>query len=272
MKRNLPLREFIYINKERLEDFVSPMLGGMPYEQRETSHENGAQTELGVDVQIASVKRVGSREGLSWEELRRATPASLFELLVQILRENDALQDLTAFDEAIWSQLEEEEFILAPCEVQLSALDRLFELIQRFGKMVSAISPEKLDEAAQVLQYVDALSGEQTTTNVRMCPVGAPSRRHAFVASLDADNIRSSKAALEGRFQVLGRVQQKLSRGETFELFNLLPQGIKLPRDQLKQLIAHFSNMPSMLGDPPKMEDLRVSYPAIILTPVAIFR
>ena len=273
MTPNLPIREFAYVNKDRLEDFLSPLLGGMPYEHRETSDEQSARLDAQAGAQVAGIKRTGGQTTLSWEELRRATPASLFELLYQALMEQEAIQELGAFDDSIWQQVRPGEFVLSQCHVQLSALERLFNLVSQFAKMMSAVSPEDVEQpdVQQVLQYLSILTEGQESVNVRATPIGAPSEGHIFVASLDKSHMRVNASELEGEFQVLGRVRQKLARDETFEVFSLVP-GVQFPRDELSELIEKFSEMPAMLGPAPTMEDLQVTYPAIVLTPVALFR
>ena len=58
---------------------------------------------------------------------------------------------------------------------------------------------------------------------------------------------------------------------QVFELFSLVPEGVGLTTEQVRDLLSSFKNMPTSLGSQPTMKDLRVSYPAVILTAVAIF-
>ncbi|MDO8613897.1 MAG: hypothetical protein Q7R32_13925 [Dehalococcoidia bacterium] len=274
MTADLPIREFAFVDKERLEDFLSPLLGGMPFQQRETSEEDGARTTAGLDVKLASVQRIGDKQRASWEEIRNATPASLFDVLVQELRQRGAIQELTAFDAEIWEQLAEGEFVLAPCQVQFSALERLFDMFQTYSQMMAILSPQDVaqTDVKRMLDYLNLLSEQQDSVNIRCIPSGGPSQRHIFVGSLDKRHVRVSKTTLEGKFQVFGRVQHKLARSESFDLFSLMPPGLRLSREQLRDLLGRFSDTPAVLGAAPRMEDLRVSYPAIVVTMVAVFR
>ena len=270
---DLPIREFAYLDRERLEDFLSALIGGLPIESKEGSARDDAQVDTGVDVGAASVRRLGGRSHLTWEELRKATPASLFEELIEQLRARSAIQLLDAFDVAIWQGLEAGEFIDASIGVAPSALENLFDLIRRLKGFIDLFGSSETDTQtmSQVMQYLTLLGNDKDAMNVRLIPAGGPGPRCVFVASLNDDHIRANKSALAGEFRVFGRIQRKLSKGERFELFSLMP-GLQLSATQLREFITKLGDLPPQLGRAPTVNDLQVSHPAIVLTPVALYR
>lgn len=271
---DLPIREFAYLDRERLEDFLSALVGGLPTESKESAADEDPAVDAEASLKVASLRRLGGRSRFSWEELRKATPASLFEALYRELEERTAIQNLDAFDGAVWEDISTGEFVDAPCRIELSALERLFDLFQRLKGFMDVLVPGQSADTntQQMMQYLDLLAEDQDSINLRLVPIGGPSGRHVFVASLNKAHIRVNKSSLPGQFRVFGRVQQKLAKGETFELYSLLPQGFAVGRDQLRQLLSKFADMPAQLGKAPTMDDLRVSYPAMVLTPVAVYR
>jgi len=54
-------------------------------------------------------------------------------------------------------------------------------------------------------------------------------------------------------------------------IFTCLP-GLQFSRKDLRDLLKNFKDMPPMLGKAPKIEDLQVGYPVIIITPIALYR
>jgi hypothetical protein len=88
---------------------------------------------------------------------------------------------------------------------------------------------------------------------------------------LPSKNIRVTKQELNGEYTVLCRVKKILKKNEKFELFSLIP-GFKMDREMIKDFIKSFRNMPKILGNPPKVGDLQVWYPAMVVTPIAIYR
>jgi hypothetical protein len=268
----LPIREFAYFEREKVEDFTSALLGGLPDERKEITTEKPYEIggSLGVDSTKLSIKK-GSRE-LTREELLKATDASLFERLHSVLEQTDMIKLVKAPDIQQWDALKEQEFIEVQARVVFSALEKIFDIIRNFAPFLETFAPEEVQkqDTKNIFKFVQLY--EQKVCNVRIVPLKAQTEKLIFVTTLNKEKIRTSKEELIDEYTVFGRIKHKLSKNETFELFNLLPGGVKLPREQIQEFLLIFKDMPSVLGTPPKMQDLRISYPAIILTPIAIYR
>jgi hypothetical protein len=133
-------------------------------------------------------------------------------------------------------------------------------------------APEQVNpETKRMMLGFQALSQKSQNEgyNVKITLPGNPSFK--FVAFLPLKNMKVSKQEIAGELYILCRVKTKLRRNETFELFSIIP-GLKMNREMLRDLIKQFQDMPTILGMPPKMEDLRISYPAMVVTPIAIYR
>lgn len=271
-KLRLPIREFVYFDREKVEDFVSASLGGLPEESKETAIDKSAQVSGGIDLKVVEIERKGGTREASWEEIRKATPASLFEHLHSLLAEEKMIQVVDASDAQHFDILQVGEFVEFHGRVELSALEVLFDMIRNLAPFMEIFSPEQAQDpdTKNVFKFVELF--QQKSYNIRIVPLGAQTEKLAFVASLQKEKTRASKEELVDEYTVFGRVKRKLARNETFELFSLLPGGIKLPRKQIRELLPSFKDISAFLGPAPKMEDLRVSYPAIILTPIAIYR
>jgi hypothetical protein len=275
----LPIREFVYLDRQKVEDFVSALLAGLPLERTEvaTSKPSEVTGSIGVSSTKISLKK-GSRE-LTREELVKATDASLFEQLHQILEMEKRVKKLEAFSVESWEHLGVGEFIEVKAKVELSALEKVFDLMKWIKEMES-IFPDKTKSksAAQrqgwqsLIKYLDMLSEERETYNIRITPIIVPSEEFLFGASLPRTNTRVTKEELPDEYTVFGRVRRKLIKGEKFPLFHLFPLGIQLPEQDIDSFLDVFKDVTTLLGSPVGKEDLQISYPAIILTPVAIFR
>jgi len=275
----LPIREFVYLDRQKVEDFVSDLLTGLPVERTEVA--TSKPSEVGGNIGFAgtgiSLKK-GSKE-LTKEELMKATDVSLFKQLYQILEMEKRVKKLESFGIESWEQLGVGEFIEIKAEVELSALEKVFDLM-KWIKDMELISPAKAKSKNAVqrqgweflIKYLDMLSGERETYNIRITPIIAPAEEFLFGASLPRTNIRAIKEELAGEYTVFGRIQRKLAQGEKFSLFHLFPLGIQLPEQDIDSFLDAFKEVTTLLGSPVRKEDLQISYPAIILTPVAIFR
>jgi len=269
----LPIREFAYLDRGRLEDFLSPLVGGLPYEAKEGLGQEDARIDAEANLKVISLGRKGGQARLSWEELRRATPASLFDAFFRELDQRGAVRPLDTFSNDVWEQIRVGEFVDIPCNVEFSSMESLFDLVASIKDLLELLAPDQLEDPSsrQMVAYLDLINRSRDSYNVRLLPAGAPTNRHILVASLDKQHVRVNKSGLSGPYRVFGRAQQRLEKGTTFELFSFVP-GFKLGREELRQLLAGFRHMPPQLGRPPQLEDLRVSHPAMVLTVVALYR
>lgn len=272
IKDKLPFREFLYVDRGRIEDFVSAAVGGLPQQRSESSRNSTPRVDLEADVKVLKGRRTGGQRDIGSEEIRKATHASLFEMLHRMLLANEMLHSPGETGKA-WDEIEAGEFVEIECLVELSGLERLLDLIRRFHRFMSVVSPGQVQDPQwqQIVQYLDALDEERDSYNVRLTPL-EQAKGLTLVASLAKRHLRGDKAELDDNYTVLGRVQRKLQPGTTVELFNLLPEGFRLSAEDVRPFLRSFENMPPQLGKPPTMDDLRVSFPAIILTPIAIYR
>lgn len=270
----LPIREFVYFDREKVEDFVSALLAGLPVERTEGSASKPLQVDGGIGYAGTGIRfKKGSRE-LTREELIRETDASLFQTLHSILEKRGVIKKVDGFDTQTWEQLKAGQFIEIESDVELSALESLFDIIRNLEPWLERFASEQSQSPKwrEFFEYLHMLDKQRDTYAICAIPSGAPSGGFTFVASLSKVKMRAAKEELVNKYFVFGRVQRKLDKNETFELTSLMPRGIQLPGQQLRDLVKGFEDMPSLLGRAPTMNDLRVSYPAVILTPVAIFR
>ena len=94
-----------------------------------------------------------------------------------------------------------------------------------------------------------------------------------IVASLRRDMLRKPLRELADDYSVLCRVTRVLKARERHDLFEL---PMKLDDEKIDSLLESFRNMPpeskAILGGDITREDIQVTYPAIIVTPIAIYR
>src|SRR3990172_1558126 len=133
---NLPFREFAYLDREKVEDFLSALIGGLPTERTDSGASQSSALDAGVITPLGSIGRRGGSQQITWEEMRQATPASLFQELYRQLQDHGTLQILNAFDEAIWEQIGAGEFVECECKIGLSAVEELLDLFQKISQFM----------------------------------------------------------------------------------------------------------------------------------------
>jgi len=272
---SLPIREFIYFDRQKVEDFVSSCEGGLVQKRRKARKERNPIWQVGIEWAIKAERTSKAKEA-SLEEISSATPASLFERLHHILEEGQRIQKLDSFDDLAWEQLQAGGFVEVRATIEFSAFERLLSLMRNIIDIISESDiPQRQKYDPQITRYIKRLLETQTAHTIRIIPHGAPSK-YAFVASIAKDNLRTPKEELSMvELLVLGRIRYRLESGRKAQIFSLIPGDLplQLGEEEIAKLLASFKgkNFPAILGSPPKREDLQVSYPAIVLAPIAIY-
>jgi hypothetical protein len=271
----LPIREFIYFDRQKVEDFVSSCEGGLLESKREARTERTPRWKVGFEWKLKA-ERMSKTKEASLEEISSATPASLFERLHHILEEGQLIQKLDSFDELTWEQLQVGRFVEVRATIEFSAFERLLNLMKYIFDIISESDlPQRQRYDPRITRYIERLLEAQTAYTIRIIPYSAPSK-YAFVASIAKGNLRTPKEELTMvETLVFGRIRYKLEAGKKAQIFSLMPGDfpLQLGEEEIDKLLAPFKEkgFPAILGSPPKREDLQVSYPAIVLAPIAIY-
>ena len=271
--QKIPLREFAYFDRQKIEDFLSGIEDGLIRESMETQRKHGK--EVKGEAGIKGILSVGGTTGYGENELQRlrtSTDASLFQRLYTYLNEQRMISFIESINEEAWEQIEVGEILDIKANIELSALDNLIDTVTRVMTFFEKISPEKMDrKTKEVIVGFQMLSQESSKEglNIKITTIKTP--KFKFVATLPSKNIRVTKQELNGEYNVLCRVKKILKKNERVELFSFIP-GFRMDREMIKDIIKSFRDMPKILGKPPKVGDLQVGYPAMVVTPIAIYR
>jgi len=269
MTRNkIILREFAYFDRQKIEDFISSIEDGLIREIKETTREIDA--ELKAKMGIPGVVEVGGglgSKGSEIQELKLSTDASLFQRLYTYFISNKSITSIKEINKELWDKIENGDIIEIFGEVELSTMENVIDLLTMLLPYMRKQAATK--ESKKGIQSLEIISSSKAGVNIR---ISLENRSYKFVASLPNEKIRVTKQELNSTYTVLCRVQRKLNPGESFDLFSLIP-GLKLPRKQIRTLVKSFpTNIQPFIEKPITIEDFRISHPAMIVTPIAIYR
>jgi hypothetical protein len=263
------LREFAYFDRQKVEDFLSSIENGLTKETTEVKHE--AVAGIGGEVGIPGLVKLGAafeHKGNRLQELKTATDASLFQRLYVYLSECKLIRRLRITDEKIWTELQDKEMLELDGQIEPSPVQILFEIMKSIISLPENPTSSKRTQPGneEILRLVLT---SRDSANIRIM---LDSGDCFFVASLSRDKMRISLHELGAKFSVLCRIQRKMRKGETFDVFSLMP-GVRFPRDVIEKFVATLPPiLEPMLGRRINVEDFTVTYPAILVTPVAIYR
>jgi hypothetical protein len=268
------LREFIYYDREKIEDFLSGIEDGLVKEEIETLREHGAKYK--AEGGIRPLITVGGEKGYAENELQKlktSTDASLFQKLHVLLNQNNMINSFESIDQEGWDQISTGDILEIEADIEFSGLSvllsKIFKLMTFMEQVgLDADNDPKSREAIAGFNMINKLSSEEGL-NIKVTPVNSP--EYKFVGVLPKENIKGNKQELIGRYKVMCRVQKILNDGDSIELFKLIP-GIEMDKGMIEEFLMNFEDMPPELGEPPKLEDIQINSPAMTVTPIAIYR
>jgi hypothetical protein len=183
--------------------------------------------------------------------------------LEALLDEQDGIQHLDAFDDAIFTSLERGEVVRVESELNVSSLFQatemassvgpLVELMGAFGEAVDADTQEAISGLSQVGEVFKAVPAVAHA-------LGAP--RFKFICPCKRDYLREDLGALPGECVVVGTLQRRLKSSERYSLLDAI--GLSgLPREERRSMER---------GLKKSLPDAIVAAPAAIIEPLAIYR
>lgn len=264
------LRDFLFLDTQVMGDYLSALEGYQvegPIEQTESGQkESGGKVDLkaaGADAR--KVNKTETKKKLA------VTDAAQFQQLYDLLGDQDAVQYLEGFDADIWNQLERGEILEVQARIRLPRglmITRDVENISPLIDLMTLLGQDPLadDQTRIAFEGMRAVgrSIEDRPIPIIFEAISAP--KYTFVAHLPKKYIRRDIVELEGEATVFGKIQRILSKGESLEAFSLVPSitsAATFNRQQRRKMQKSAAA---------KQITEEVKGPAIVLTPVAVYR
>lgn len=259
------LRNFLYLDERLTSQYLAQLEGGtFDAEDQSVTEIRNRGAEAGAKVGPLNTK--GSK-GSSAEETSsrtmRQTPEGRYRRLEKLLDEEDAIQWLDAFDEAIWTKLERGEALRIESVVKVpvfytytemaAGFQPLMDLMQLFGEPVDDETQTAVAGMTQIGQTLKELS-------IVAHAAGTP--KYKFICPLKREFLREELGALEGECIVVGSLQRRLKPGEHYSILDDLGMG-RLPRAERRRIERDMKK---------ELPEVVISAPAALLSPLAVYR
>ena len=274
---NLRIPEFIYLDNQKVDMTLSWIEGSVPVKSR-SQKSNGSLTRGGGSIGFHSIISVqGGLESSSaeeQEEIKEQNEYSKFARLYQLLQERDGITSIEKFDEEVRKQLQRGQIIEIESYVTPSPIDMLFRLFSSIIPMIpnqNVSNPKDLDGTRAML----SLFQQGQRKGIDAFIVSEENSEYRFYTRLLLDKFKASTDELPNTLTTLGRVTKILTENDTDNLMSKYFGGMKLPKDSLQDFVSKFSDNPKiaqMFGDAPSLDDMLVKYPAVALSPIAMYR
>lgn len=265
------LRQFLYLNEDLLDQFLSQLEGGLYEEEARTSRastDKGVGGGLGGPVRAEARRSKGAEESLS--RTVRQTPSSKFDRLMSGLAASDGVRLIEDVpDDSAWSDLERSDILEIESRVSLPAVVSLLRAAQGLGSLLPVIqqlSDEPVgDQGVEALSAIQALA-EGAGSKVSVIAAVSATPRYRFVAQLEPAGLLSSLDEIEGEATVVAKLRRKLREGEQLATFEFFSGQSALPAEAREEFEKAFGEQEEFA------RDMFVTAPAALITPIAIFR
>lgn len=267
------LRQFLYMDRDLVREFLAQLEGGIYDESRETTTaggKRGVKANVGGGPVSAGVDRANSTQAES-EAVVKQTSASEFDRLYTRL-ESAGLQVYDVIDEKIDElPIRRKDIIEFDARLHVSGLQTVLDLASTFGQLLPLMeslsaTPDLDPDAVQSMQALAALGTVNRSIPIIATVPGECSLRIAL--ELKADGVQTDDWNTEAT--LILKVQRLLRPGDRHVVGDPFGGLMKmLPETQRHQLLASLkSEELSGLG----VGEAEIAYPGIVGTAIGIFR
>lgn len=271
-----------YLDSQEIDNLLASIEGGLVEQFRET-HTNvrAKRGEGGITLPATDIGVKGGLESMreeASEALKKTTPVSRLSALRKILLEQDYVRYINAVTQDLHDDLREGQLVEVHGEISASAFTtlaqwavELLEFGSRFGALLGN-SVQIDEETTQIIRWLEYVSSKGIPIYISAPRTPDVKRGFDFACNLSPEKLRTSPEDLQGTFNILARVKRVLAKNEICYLFEFIPGMSMLPGKKLKTFIKQMTKK-SGKGIPFELteKDLRLRYPTIILSPIAMY-
>jgi len=274
---NLRIPEFIYLDNQKVDMTLSWIEGGIPVRSRSQKSSTKSKSgggNLGFQGFIGAHGGLGSSSSEQQEEMSEQNEYSKFARLYRLLQERDGVTTIDKLDEKVHKKLQRGQIIEIESYVTLSPIDKLMGFLTRFIPLMPAEVTNN-DEDLATLQAVLSLFQQTERKEIEAFIVSEEHPEYRFYTRLLIDKFKASTDELPATLFIFGRIAKILSENETENLMSKYLGGLNIPEDSLLDLVGQISGDPEtaqMFGSVPSLDDVVVKYPAVALSPIALYR
>lgn len=276
-------REFLYLNYDTIVNSLSALESGKIDEiiqKANEAREGGFAGTLGAGpAELSGGKKKASQ--IEEELVRTRTIFSAFDAWYKYLKDADAIGTFESWDLSVREELSTGDTIEFEGRLTLSPVQQVLRMFINFAEQAETPGSvfqqkgEELRETKKVARMMQLWLGGKDAPNhysVYMAPYESVSPR--IVARLDETFMLSPKEGINGSYKVIGQVDEILREGDEVSAIRILRDVPPTPMETstIREALGVFIEPAKELGVEVDDEDFSVSYPAIVVRPIAVFR
>lgn len=254
------LREYLYLDRNRVEDFLSQLEGGVSDSTRSTETDAASSVDAGINFGVAKLGAKISAPVLSQEDLRRTTDVALFERLCSHL----GAKDLTRFGEEDSfnpAHVRQGDLFELECEVVVSGMAALTGIIREMQNLAPLMG-----ETLEGIEGISAFLGGDVPVRYLM------HEKVIAYSMLSPESLRGDRSDIDGECVALCRARKVVQAGKRVPLRKFA--GMKLTPQQIEKMFGdmNFSDDSTGINIEASASDFIAEGPSVVVTTVAIYR
>lgn len=271
-----------YLDSTEVDNMLASIEGGLVEQFVEQAKQvKGKKGEGGIGIPGTDVKVGGGLESAreeASEATKKPTPVSRLAALRKILVDGDYVRYINAASTELRDGLVEGELVEIRGEIRASAFGQWVGIFTEFlslGAQFSAVFGKALSvnpETEQQIRYLEYITSKGVPIYVTCPKHPEAAQGFEFASVLVPDNLKVVQDSLGGVYTLLGRVRKVLAHNEIVYLYDLVPGMSRLSRNEFKALMKTLSKISAPGFDLTITErDLRLKYPAVLISPIAMY-
>ena len=273
----MTLRSFIYIDEETVDDYLSQIEGGIlegPFTEESISADSkGGGFNVGIHP-FGAKANIDKSASYKTTQTIREMPASKFQRLYDALAKSKELHTYESLSTSAYSAIGRNEIAEFICSAQLPSWEKLLDQVEDIARLGEALKGWSVDndQVDNMLKQAESIKKvSPDSENLLLLAKVFASPDFAVFTKLRREYLKRDKKQLEGEITIFGKVVRKLTAGKKVDALRLVPridEINKLNRATRRQAEKKSTKVP----DSKTEYDVQIKYPAIEVTPVAIYR
>lgn len=267
----ITFRDFQYLNKKMLENYLSTV-NGYVEEKVDVTDTNTSQKSGKLGVSVVEGNLSSENTNTRTSERILTWPAQ-FQKLIEFLEKEASLKHIDLFDDEYWNQIRQGEIIEVHANIKLPQLIAQMDKLEEVSPLINLMQQLDMPGVSEMdNKTLLGISGVKEILDNKQVPINyqaISTPKYAFASLLERDCIETKISDLIGEAQIIGKVQRILTKGERYEIFNLIPdmQGLSTLNRKQRQALKSSKNK-----DAQDQFTASIIGPGILLLPLAIYR
>jgi len=292
------IRDFIYIDSEKLHSFVSQIQGGLVSEINETIRQLGgvnAGIELRIPTAISAKVEGSKNKETERQQLLQMTDPALFWVLQEYLKKNKEITDLSLQNKDENNSFESGQFIEVDgigypptIENWIERVNTAFSFFEKHSRIINQMSTKEKDRnkrakstlisTMQIKQFremldllFDYIRLSRKDPGIQYIKVKPENLSYCIWCNLLKEySSETIKSIFPTNIHLFGRVERQLKSGEVFKIVDLSMFNKAADVSGLIEILNGFNknfNEPEI-----SLSDLQASENDLFVSPTAIYR